>query len=172
VVLEYLGELPKAQESYRRSRMKFKKRTFTNDFAEIRSLHPGSIYRLVKKYKEGGEDALIPEYGKNKGKTIIKTCLSHLIDPLIIPSRTAKEIVCEFIKACEAAGEKAPCKETIQKYIKEKREAEERPYAPPKIKSIAELQEEVLRLREEVIYLRSQLKIQKDGGNISPPKSE
>ena len=162
LIKEYLAEMQKAQELCNISGERFKKRAFTNDFAKAQAWHPGSIYGLFKKYREGGEEALAPEYGKNKGKTIISKRLGYLIDPLIIPSSTYREIIASFIDACERAGEKAPCKSTILKHIRVKRDAAGQPYAPPAVKSRQELVEEISNLKEENEALRSKIRKLKD----------
>lgn len=165
VVLEYAAAIDRAEKEHRQAGTRFYRRPFTNEFAGAIGRNPGTVYRWLSTYIKEGEEGLIPGYGKNKGKTIIKTHLAHLIDHLIVPSRPDQEIIAEFLKACDAADEKSPCKATIQTYIKAKREAERRPYAPPKVESRAELLEKVSHLQEEIETLRSE-NIRLKGNNV------
>lgn len=154
-----------AEREHRKERTRFMASEFTQEFARVKGKHYGTIHRWWRTYIKEGEEGLIPRYGQNKGKTIIRKRLAHLIKGLIVPSKTTAQILAEFLKACEAAGEKAPSKPTIRTYIKSRREAEGRPYAPPKVKSRAELLEDVSQLRKENETLRSEV-IRLKGKNV------
>lgn len=108
VVLEYAAAIDRAEKEHRQAGTRFYRRPFTNEFAGAIGRNPGTVYRWLSTYIKEGEEGLIPGYGKNKGKTIIKTHLAHLIDHLIVPSRPDQEIIAEFLKACDAADEKSP----------------------------------------------------------------
>ena len=157
LVKEYLSEREKAQELCRISAKRFKKTPFIKDFSQQRDCHSATLYDLVKKYEQGGDNALIPEYGKNLGKPLAMAKFSYLIDPLINSASDSNEIIIKFIKSCEGIGQKPPCKATIGRYINIKREATGKFYVPPVIKSRAELMAEIAHLTEENAALRSKI---------------
>jgi|GEM_PF-6402528 len=137
---------------------RFDKRPFIDEFAAEHQVATATVYRWWDDYKEGGEDALIPGWGRNKGKTIIGIRFPHLMDPLIVPGRSDGEIIKEFLACCAAAGEKPPCRPTIRTYIKDKRAADGQPYAPPKPLSRKELSEMLSFSQKEVVNLRDKIK--------------
>ena len=105
------------KHEFERLSKKFRRSRAIEEFCDINGLNRGTLYRHMKRYREGGIEALVSAYGPRKSRGPVADIILPIIKEIIEPGKGYKPILNKLVVICKQRGIKAPIYATFRHII-------------------------------------------------------